>query len=84
MPRKKKEVLKAVEEAEVVVDQLKEFYVKRAGIRSTYQKVYGVSKSDVGMDYAGYIMEGEKPILKACKDVYTFDEMVEKGLLKKV
>lgn len=78
--RKKK--LQKVEDAQIVTDPLQEFYVKRAGVRSTYQKVYGVSKQDVGMDYAGYEMEGDKPVLKVCKDVYTLEEMVEKGLLK--
>ena len=80
----KKKVKKAVEveEAQIVMDPLQVFYVKRPGVRSTYEKVYGVSKQDVGMDYAGYKMEDDKPVLKVCKDVYTFDEMVEKGLLK--
>ena len=86
---KKKVKLEKVEEATVVNDPLQEFYVKAPGMKSTFIKVYGLSKLDVGRDYAGYDFENSDPEkgippIRICKDVYTYDEMVEKGYFQNI
>ena len=79
--KKKKVVKKKVEEAQIV-EELQKFYVKQAGMKSSFVVVLGVSKLDIGMDFAGYSFnEGEKPSIKICKDVYTRAEMVKMGYL---
>lgn len=85
MAKTKKSPLKTVkvEEAQVVVDPLKKFYVKPMGAKSTWIEVWGVSKDDVGRDHAGYIMEGDKPVLRMNRDVFTDQEMIDKGYFGK-